>query len=255
MIVRRVLLKLVALPVAIMLKSTPAYFEFCQRLQKFQQRMKQVLRLRVNESPTTEIRVKQFCSSLADQQIELSAKILFTQTLGLGVGLWSPVVLLFASSMPIFLQFAFVIVRSTDTFLGSFSRHRGSNQLVDITATAMHRSKDLQMNASGIAHIECAIDPDSTSRQNLVTNKPARVELDSAASAEVFAQALVYERFVSHILVPLPNKLMKLYSVSLVWLSIAVMLYDFDFVLGPWVLFGLLTLCHAALALFHREST
>ena len=197
----------------LMFTHTGAYFQLQRWLLRTQNYVLELLRIQESASQHAEeinIQVATvLCDARLDQLITLASQTLFTMTLGLGVGLWSPQILLFAALAPACFLSAFGV-----------SERMAQSQLTKLP------------NA------------DET--------------VERKQKADMLRQRRTYirtrEKLTSHILMPMPNLLMKTYSIVLLWCSILFVLVDFSFGICSRVVFGMLTLLQLTWILCQRKN-
>ena len=266
-----------------MLKSTPAYIKLKGKMIMVQSKLQQFLHLEKPSAGTPEeYQAAKFREVLINDQMTVSSKILFNQTLGLAVGLWSPIVLLVVSMMPAFMLFSFNIIgqliRTQIQLLKSqsqpFDSTLGTKVAVDDTEAAEMQELRLQVAElqGAVLELQSLVPADAVLGSHL-KSMIRNLQLDDDQIVDprsphpliskrepgdpqsgMLAQVLIHGKFVSHIFVPLPNTRMKTCSVVLVWLSVLLVLIDFGFALGPWIAWGLLTVGHGAVILFYCKK-
>ena len=204
-----VILQMFLAPSILMFSQTGAYFQLQRWLLRTKNYIFEVLRIQESAEEINIQVATALCDARLDEQIALASQTLFTMTLGLGVGLWSPQVLLFAALAPACFLSAFEV--SEQMALSQL------NKLADANETVERKQK-----------------------------------------AEMLRQRRTYirtrEKLTSHILMPMPNLLMKTYSIALLWCSILFVLIDFSFGICSWVVFGMLTLLQLAWVLCQRKN-
>ena len=257
----------------VMLKSTLAYIKLKGRMITLQSKLQQFLHLeKPSASTPEEHQAAKFRQVLIDEQMTVSAKILFNQTLGLAVGLWSPIVLLVVSMMPTFLLFAFHVIEQL--IRTQIQMLKAKSQFDDIEAAEVQELHHQVAELQGIILELQALVPADAVLDNHLKSRIRDLQLDDDQimdprsphplinksesddpQSEMLSQVLIHGRFVSQILVPLPNTRMKSCSATLVWLSVLLVLIDFGLGLGPWVAWGLLTVAHGAILFYRRKQS
>ena len=206
---------------------------------------------------TQEQELQRYKQTLVDDLILLASKILFSQTLGLTVGLWTPVVLLLASIMSTVLLFSFELrVRvlrmqlreAKERSIGDLHTQKQTVQEQLQHAPSASPDRHSEHNSSALTPSNCLSSPVVRSPSLSSSSEPVdRFE-------HALFRLLTEMRFISHLQVPLPNKLVKIVAPLFVWTSVLFLLFDFRVAVSLWVVWGLVAVFYFAYLAFWQYN-